>query len=76
MSIITRAISEISVSYWGINQPEVREIATEMELITAERKIRKVCVLLEKYVCQSFTAKLQPKEGLIIQIDKMIGLQY
>jgi tRNA-specific 2-thiouridylase len=31
-------------------QPEVREIATEMELITAERKIRKVCVLLEKPV--------------------------
>jgi hypothetical protein len=36
MSIITRAISEISVSYWGM--PEVREIATEMELITAEER--------------------------------------
>jgi hypothetical protein len=40
-----------------------------MELITA-KKIRKVCVLLVKYVCQSFTAKIATKEGLIIQIDK------
>jgi hypothetical protein len=41
-----------------------------MELITAERFAR--FVFYWKYVCQSFTAKLQPKEGLIIQIDKMI----
>jgi tRNA-specific 2-thiouridylase len=48
MSIITRAISEISVFPIGaLTKPEVREIATEMELITAEKKIRKVCVLLK-----------------------------
>jgi tRNA-specific 2-thiouridylase len=59
----------------ALTKPEVREIATEMELITAEKKDSQgLCFIV--YVCQSFTAKLQPKEGLIIQIDKMIGLQY
>lgn len=54
-----------------LTKPEVRKIAAEMELITAEKGILKDCALLEKCVCQSFyNKKLQPKEGLIVQIDK------
>jgi hypothetical protein len=40
-----------------LTKPEVREIA-EMELVTAERKILKVCVLLEKYVYRVSAAKI------------------
>jgi tRNA U34 2-thiouridine synthase MnmA/TrmU len=31
--------------YWELTKPEVREIAAKMELVTAERKTLKVCVL-------------------------------
>jgi tRNA U34 2-thiouridine synthase MnmA/TrmU len=62
MSIITEQLAKSLFPIGALTNTEVREIATEMELITAERKIRKVCVfLLVKYVCQSFTAKMQQR---------------
>jgi tRNA U34 2-thiouridine synthase MnmA/TrmU len=51
----------------ALTKPEVREIATEMELITAEKIAR--FVFYWKRVLQQ---NCKPKEGLIIQIDKMI----
>ncbi|WP_258931922.1 tRNA 2-thiouridine(34) synthase MnmA [Flavobacterium oreochromis] len=37
-----------------LTKPQVREIAAKMELITAEKKILKDCVLLEKFVYLNF----------------------
>jgi tRNA U34 2-thiouridine synthase MnmA/TrmU len=54
--IIKEQLAKSLFPIGALTKPEVREIATEMELM--KRKIRKVCVLLEKYVCQSFTAKI------------------
>jgi tRNA-specific 2-thiouridylase len=53
-----------------LTKPEVREIAAEMELVTAEKKDSQgLCFY--KCVCLNFAnKKLQPKEGSIIQIEK------
>jgi tRNA-specific 2-thiouridylase len=43
-----------------LTKPEVREIAAQMELVTAERKTLKVCVL-GKCVYQILQQKLEQK---------------
>jgi tRNA U34 2-thiouridine synthase MnmA/TrmU len=43
LSIITRTTDHYFLL--GLTKPEVREIAAKMELVTAERKTLKVCVL-------------------------------
>jgi tRNA-specific 2-thiouridylase len=45
-----------------LTKPEVREIAAEMELVTAEKKDCKVCVLLKVRLPEFLQQKLQPKE--------------
>lgn len=54
-----------------LTKPEVREIATEMELVTAEKKDSQgLCFIGKVRLPEFLQQKLQPKEGEIIQIDK------
>ena len=54
-----------------LTKPEVREIATEMELVTAEKKDSQgLCFIGKVRLPEFLQQKLQPKDGLIIQIDK------
>jgi tRNA-specific 2-thiouridylase len=48
-----------------LTKPQVREIASKLDLITAEKKILKDYVLLEKLVCPNFYNKnYNPKKDL------------
>ncbi|HEY6142281.1 MAG TPA: tRNA 2-thiouridine(34) synthase MnmA [Flavobacterium sp.] len=54
-----------------LTKPEVREIAAEMELITAEKKDSQgLCFIGKVRLPEFLQQKLQPKDGLIFQIDK------
>mgnify|MGYP003542729872 FL=1 len=54
-----------------LTKPEVRNIASEMELITAEKRDSQgLCFIGKVRLPEFLQQKLQPKEGLIIQIDK------
>jgi tRNA-specific 2-thiouridylase len=54
-----------------LTKPEVREIAAEMELVTAEKKDSQgLCFIGKVRLPEFLQQKLQPKEGSIIQIEK------
>jgi tRNA-specific 2-thiouridylase len=54
-----------------LSKPEVREIATQMQLVTAEKKDSQgLCFIGKVRLPEFLQQKLQQKEGLIIQIDK------
>ncbi len=54
-----------------LTKPEVRAIAAEMELITAEKKDSQgLCFIGKVRLPEFLQQKLQPKDGLIVQIDK------
>ncbi|MEZ7500647.1 tRNA 2-thiouridine(34) synthase MnmA [Flavobacterium sp. Arc3] len=54
-----------------LTKPEVREIAAEMELVTAEKKDSQgLCFIGKVRLPEFLQQKLQPKEGSIVQIDK------
>lgn len=54
-----------------LTKPEVREIAAEMELVTAEKKDSQgLCFIGKVRLPEFLQQKLQPKEGVIVQIDK------
>lgn len=54
-----------------LTKPEVRQIAAEMELVTAEKRDSQgLCFIGKVRLPEFLQQKLQPKEGLIIQIDK------
>ncbi|MFE3866744.1 tRNA 2-thiouridine(34) synthase MnmA [Flavobacterium sp. LS2P90] len=54
-----------------LTKPEVREIAAQMELVTAEKKDSQgLCFIGKVRLPEFLQQKLQPKDGLIIQIDK------
>ena len=54
-----------------LTKPEVREIAAQMELVTAEKKDSQgLCFIGKVRLPEFLQQKLQQKEGLIIQIDK------
>ena len=54
-----------------LTKPEVREIAAQMDLITAEKKDSQGLCFIGKVRLPDFLQqKLQPKNGVIIQIDK------
>ena len=54
-----------------LTKPEVREIAAQMDLVTAEKRDSQGLCFIGKVKLPDFLQqKLQPKEGLIIQIDK------
>ena len=54
-----------------LTKPQVREIAAEMELVTAEKKDSQgLCFIGKVRLPEFLQQKLQPKEGIIIQIDK------
>jgi tRNA-specific 2-thiouridylase len=54
-----------------LTKPEVRAIALEMELVTAEKKDSQgLCFIGKVRLPEFLQQKLQPKEGLIIEIDK------
>ena len=54
-----------------LTKPEVREIATQMELVTAEKKDSQgLCFIGKVRLPEFLQHKLQQKEGLIVQIDK------
>ena len=54
-----------------LTKPQVREIAAEMELVTAEKKDSQgLCFIGKVRLPEFLQQKLLPKEGLIIQIDK------
>jgi len=54
-----------------LTKPQVREIAAEMELVTAEKKDSQgLCFIGKVRLPEFLQQKLQPKEGTIIQIDK------
>ena len=53
-----------------LTKPEVRKIAAEMELVTAEKKDSQGLCFIGKVRLPDFLQqKLQPKEGIIYQID-------
>jgi tRNA-specific 2-thiouridylase len=52
-----------------LTKPEVREIATKMELVTAEKKDSQgLCFIGKVRLPEFLQQKLQPKEGIIIEI--------
>ena len=54
-----------------LTKPEVREIAAQMDLITADKKDSQgLCFIGKVRLPEFLQQKLQPKEGIIIQIDK------
>ena len=54
-----------------LTKPEVREIAAQMDLITAEKKDSQgLCFIGKVRLPEFLQQKLQPKEGQIVQIDK------
>ncbi|RZJ98815.1 MAG: tRNA 2-thiouridine(34) synthase MnmA, partial [Flavobacterium sp.] len=54
-----------------LTKPEVRKIAAEMELITADKRDSQgLCFIGKVRLPEFLQQKLQPKEGLIVQIDK------
>ena len=54
-----------------LTKPEVREIVAQMDLVTAEKKDSQgLCFIGKVRLPEFLQQKLQPKEGLIIQIDK------
>ncbi|WP_026705128.1 tRNA 2-thiouridine(34) synthase MnmA [Flavobacterium soli] len=54
-----------------LTKPEVRKIASEMELITAEKRDSQgLCFIGKVRLPEFLQQKLQPKEGVIVQIDK------
>jgi tRNA-specific 2-thiouridylase len=53
-----------------LTKPQVREIATQMELITAEKKDSQgLCFIGKVRLPEFLQQQLQPKEGLIYEID-------
>jgi tRNA-uridine 2-sulfurtransferase len=53
-----------------LTKPEVREIATKIDLITAEKRDSQgLCFIGKVRLPEFLQQKLQPKEGLIIEID-------
>lgn len=55
----------------ALTKPEVRKIATEMELVTADKKDSQgLCFIGKVRLPEFLQQKLQPKDGTIIQIDK------
>ena len=53
-----------------LTKPEVREIALELDLVTAEKKDSQgLCFIGKVRLPEFLQQKLQPKEGLIYQID-------
>jgi tRNA-specific 2-thiouridylase len=54
-----------------LTKPEVREIAAQMELVTAEKKDSQgLCFIGKVRLPEFLQQKLEPREGAIIQIDK------
>ncbi len=54
-----------------LTKPEVREIALELDLVTAEKRDSQgLCFIGKVRLPEFLQQKLQPKEGQIIQIDK------
>lgn len=52
-----------------LTKPEVREIATDLDLITAEKKDSQgLCFIGKVRLPEFLQQKLQPKEGIIVQI--------
>lgn len=52
-----------------LTKPEVREIATKMELVTAEKKDSQgLCFIGKVRLPEFLQQKLQPKEGLIVEV--------
>ena len=57
-----------------LTKPEVREIALELDLVTAEKRDSQgLCFIGKVRLPEFLQQKLQPKEGQIIQIDKGIS---
>ena len=53
-----------------LTKPEVREIATELDLVTAEKKDSQgLCFIGKVRLPEFLQQQLQPKEGLIYEID-------
>ncbi len=58
-----------------LTKPEVRKIAAEMDLITADKKDSQGLCFIGKVRLPDFLQqKLQPKQGLIYQIDKSCAI--
>lgn len=54
-----------------LTKPKVREIALELDLVTAEKKDSQgLCFIGKVRLPEFLQQKLQPKDGLIFQIDK------
>ncbi|RZJ24985.1 MAG: tRNA 2-thiouridine(34) synthase MnmA, partial [Flavobacterium sp.] len=54
-----------------LTKPEVREIAAQMDLITAEKKDSQgLCFIGKVRLPEFLQQKLQPKDGLIFEVDK------
>ena len=53
-----------------LTKPEVREIASQMELVTAEKKDSQgLCFIGKVRLPEFLQQKLQPKDGLIFEVD-------
>ena len=57
-----------------LTKPEVRKIATEQDLITADKKDSQgLCFIGKVRLPEFLQQKLQPKEGVIVQIPENSG---
>ena len=60
-----------------LTKPEVREIALELDLVTAEKRDSQgLCFIGKVRLPEFLQQKLQPKEGLIYQIDAANPIYY
>ena len=58
-----------------LTKPEVREIAAQMELVTAEKKDSQgLCFIGKVRLPEFLQQKLQPKDGLIFEIDSKTAI--
>ena len=71
MSIIPTTISKSLFPIGQLTKPEVRAIAKEADLITAEKKDSQgLCFIGKVRLPEFLQQKLQPKEGVIVTIPR------
>jgi tRNA-specific 2-thiouridylase len=61
VSVVSKQLAKSLFPIGELTKPQVREIAAEMELVTAEKKRFWSYVFYWKSSFANFTAKLQPK---------------
>jgi tRNA-specific 2-thiouridylase len=72
LPIITRTIIKIFISIGELTKPEVREIAAQMELVTAEKRTQGLC-FIGKVRLPEFYKNYSQKKGQLFKLIKMMA---